>query len=217
MQQSLSLILLLRKTSECRNYNPWRRRKGKRRGRGEKMSFSLPAPWVAGQTTNKPWLILMIEPLFDNVKFLYFVMQSCDTANVMASPCQPGSASSCDQRKRRWCPRNANVTANDQYRQKVTMTWYDITAYKSRGIHVMWWLSTTRKATKETSADWSVAKGIVYVAYEPLHVSKRFTWCTVYTCWLIRLYSGELTQPRVHDDDDGNDRFYEQNNNYAGA
>ena len=72
MQRSLSLILLLRKTSECRNYNPWRRRKGKRRGRGEKMLFSLPAPWVAGQTTNEPWLILMIEPLFDNVKFLYF-------------------------------------------------------------------------------------------------------------------------------------------------
>lgn len=146
-----------------------------------------------------------------------FVMQSCDTANVMASPGQPGSTSPCDQRKRRWCPRNANVTANDQYRQNVTMAWYDITAYRSLGIHVMWWLSTTRKASKETIADWGVVKRPIYVAFQPLHVSKRFTWCTVYTCWLIRLYSEELTQPQVHDDDDGNDRFYEQNNNYAGA
>lgn len=151
----------------------------------------------------------MREPLFLMSNSCIFVMQSCDTANVMASPGQPGSTSPCDQRKRRWCPRNANVTANDQYRQKVTTTWYDITAYRSRGIHVMWWLSTTRKASQETSADWGVAKGPIYVAYQPLHVSKRFTWCIV--------YSGELTQPQVHDDDDdGNDGFYEQNNN-AGA
>lgn len=107
-----------------------------------------------------------------------FAMQSCDTANVMASPCQPGSTSPCDQRKRRWCPRNANVTANVQYRQKVPVTWYDITAYRSRGIHVMWWLSTTHKATKETSADWGEATGPIYIACQPLHVSKRFTWCT---------------------------------------
>lgn len=151
----------------------------------------------------------MREPLFLMSNSCIFVMQSCDTANVMASPGQPGSTSPCDQRKRRWCPRNANVTANDQYRQKVTTTWYDITAYRSRGIHVMWWLSTTRKASQETSADWGVAKSPIYVAYQPLHVSKRFTWCIV--------YSGELTQPQVHDDDDdGNDGFYEQNNN-AGA
>ena len=126
-----------------------------------------------------------------------FVMQSCDTANVMASPCQPGSASPCDQRKRRWCPRNANVTANDQYRQKVTMTWYDITAYKSRGIHVMWWLSTTRKATKETSADWSVAKGTVYVAYQPLHVSKNVSRDVL--CTRVGWYDFTVGSSRNHE------------------
>ena len=62
-----------------------------------------------------------------------FVMQSCDTANVMASPGQPGSTSPCDQRKRRWCPRNANVTANDQYRQNN----YDVIWYYS--LQVTWY------------------------------------------------------------------------------
>ena len=213
MQRSLSLILPLRKTSECRNYNPWGRRRGKRMGRGEKILFSLPAPWVAGQTTNEPWLILMIEQLYYNVKFLYFCYAVMWHSKHRGFTLSARFNISLRSKKTKMV---SEKRKRDSQWSVSTKSNCDVIIYYSLQVT---WYPCDMMAWHNSQSNQGDERGLGRGKRPNLWCLSTFTreqtFHVLYTCWLIRLYSGELTQPRVHDDDDGSDRFYEHN--YVGA
>ena len=55
-----------------------------------------------------PKISSVLDDLLSSLVFVF--LQSRDTANVMASPCQSSAASSANQRKRRWGQGNTDVT-----------------------------------------------------------------------------------------------------------